>query len=411
MKNIILICSILSGQAFAGNLQAPAAFPSAKVLPKGVRNFNLKGVIASGSTTYNNSGTDVVLADPFFNNLTYKNMLDGIKDPYDRASAKAKLDQIGASEDDSFGNTTGQVNAKITATVPVFAWGFTPKFTGAIVVPVIRSSINVDTGVNHTNEAMYNAMVDALADVSSKQDEFEDKLASPVSTKLADYNYEPLESQTETKLGDIKLVAKYKTWEDRKNTLTLGGEVSLPTGKEANPNKVVDTAGGDGQTDFGVAVNHDWFLSKGLTLSTTLSHIVQLKDTTEKRVPFTSSSSLTPDTDTEVSRDLGDISLAQTALKWKGRDFSAGLGYAIQYKQGDKYAGTKYEESRYNLIGKNSVQNMQTVMFNFGYDTIGLYQRGKFAAPLAVGITHSRVLSGKNVVNDPLTVLDFSLFF
>ena len=70
MKKILLGAALLSiCSAYAGDLKAPFSLPSARVLPKGVRNLSYKGLMVTAENKFNAEGTSLVLADPFFKNI------------------------------------------------------------------------------------------------------------------------------------------------------------------------------------------------------------------------------------------------------------------------------------------------------------------------------------------------------
>ncbi|MFT6070364.1 MAG: hypothetical protein ACJAT2_000836 [Bacteriovoracaceae bacterium] len=414
-KKLAAITALLmSTSTFAAGLGQPIALPSAKVLPKGVRNFTYKGVITNPDQRFNGNGDKDVLADKLIKRITFGDMIAGQYDPVDKGSLEQKMLAIGANENTEMGETVGQVNMSVQANVPIFALGLTKKHTVAVAIPVTRYSTNVATGVRHTNPGMIDALRQELsAETGSplKSEEFDEKFGDPINAKLAEYNYERLENENDTKLGDIKLVSKYKAFEGQKSAFTLVSAVTLPTGKEANPDKVIDIGGGDGQTDLELGFANDFYANKYFTFTAAASHTLQFSDTVGKRVPFTHTSSLSPDVDRSTYRDLGDISKAELSAAWNYYGINLGAGYAIQYKQGDEYSGDQFESSRYELLEKDSVQNMQTLQITAGYDTISLFKAGKFFAPMKVSVGHSRVLAGKNVVSSPLTTIDFSMFF
>ena len=302
---------LMSTSVFAGGLGQPISLPSAKVLPKGVRNFTYKGIITNPDEKFDRSGNSVVLADPLMKKITFGDMIAGQYDPVDKGSLEQKMMAIGANENTEMGETVGQVNMAVQASVPIFAIGLNKKHTIAIAVPITRYSTNVATGVRHTNKDAIDALrAELSAETGSplKAEEFDEKFGDPINAKLAEYNYEKLENEHNTKLGDIKLVSKYKAFEGNKSAFTLVSALTLPTGQEANVDKVINVGGGDGQTDLELGVAHDFYFNKYLTFSAGASHTLQFADTVEKRVPFTSTSTLTPDVDRSTYRDLGDIS-------------------------------------------------------------------------------------------------------
>jgi hypothetical protein len=412
MKFSKLLCSgLFTFCTLAGNIGAPIALPSAKVLPKGVRNLSIKGVIAQGTDKYTGTGEVSVLAEPFFQSMSFSNSIAGEVDPVKRGEIEAAMIKAGANPEDSFGDIAGQVNLTANVTVPVFAIGLTEKITAAIAIPVIKTSLNLDTAVFHNNSALFNTVTSQLALAPGKREELIAKLNNPVDEKLKEFGYKELESEEETKLGDIKLVGKYKAFENKLNAIVVGAEVTLPTGRKEDIDKAVDLPGGDGQFDLGVTVNYDYNVNSWLTLSTGASHTVQFADTTERRIPFYRNSKLSPYKDPNTKRDLGDISLVQLASKVAFNGWNLGVGYSFQYKDKDVYTGNQFDSTWYEFAGKDTVQNMHNATATLAYDTIGLFKAKKFPIPLSVSLTHSQSFAGKNVVKDPLTVIDFALFF
>ena len=194
MKKILsttLGAALLSSACFAGDLKAPFSFPSARVLPKGIRNLSMKGLFARASQRYNENGETVVLANALNSDITFKKVYDSKKTDFDRASILNVMHKLGKDFDDSFGESTGDVRVAATARVPVFALGVTDKLTVAMAVPVIKSSMKIKTGVVQENQALHTQMIQTLNDsgVPTKVVETMNKLSMPITEKLKEYGY------------------------------------------------------------------------------------------------------------------------------------------------------------------------------------------------------------------------------
>lgn len=176
---------MLCAYAFANNniLTPPIGLTTAKVLPKGVRNISIKGVIAENLNKYGSMGNETTIADPLFQDLTFQNLLDGNDSAKERGEILAAMNQAGASLDDSLGNTTGQINVNANVTIPVVAFGITEKLTGAIAIPIFRTSLNVDTSVVQTNQELINNLLANLekSGASVKREDLIDKINRPVA--------------------------------------------------------------------------------------------------------------------------------------------------------------------------------------------------------------------------------------
>lgn len=416
-RYLALLFGLVTAYSSAGDLKAPIGLPSAAVLPKGVRNLTYKGVLTGATSKYNNEGSSDPLADPFFKDISFQNVIDG-KDreefpTVDQASIQQILQAIGAKESDIVATTRGQVDVVATAHVPIIAFGATDRLTFAMAVPVVRSSTNVQTAVNHTNPQAILDFCGELANrgVSTKAQECKDKLSDPIPNKLKDYGYAPLKSENKSQLGDIKLVAKYLTLKTKRQQLALQAEVTLATGKRADINKAVDIPSGDEQTDLGASIIYNLNVYGPFSVISQIGYTRQMPDTVAMRIPEKGDSKLSRDTDFQTERKLGDSYLGHAGLVLNQHGFTFGLGYSFQYKHADKYGGSKFSRERYQFLEKKTEQRMHAVQAQASYDTIALFRQKKFPVPLRVGVNFSRVVSGKNVVSDPLVALEFSMFF
>ena len=410
----LLLGLLITNTVFASNMTAPVIFPSAMVLPKGVRNLNYKAVVRSVNGIYNRDGEKAPLANPMFSDITFGDIILGKKNDFDKAGVRAKMLAIGADENTVIAKSTGAINAEVQVQIPILAWGITEKWTAAVAVPIKTQSISIDTGVIQTNEKIIKDLENKLAlDGQGKEiEELRRKLADPIRSKAEELGYQAiLRNEKKTMLGDIKVVNKYKIFENDFNILTLSGEITLPTGETSILDKLVNVPGGDGQTDLGASVTHDFKFLNYFTFTSNLSYTVQIADTVEGRIPEQYKSAASSDIDKNTNRDLGDILSLTFAPSVNYRGASLALGYSFNYKQADSYSGSLYSSERYGWLAKDSQQSMNAFLGKIGYDTITLYREGKFPLPALISLTHTQILSGKNVARNPLTTLDISMFF
>ena len=241
--------------------------------------------------------------------------------------------------------------------------------------------------------------------------EFTNKLSSPVAEKLVEYGYDSLQNTQKDELGDIKVVAKYNFVNNDKLVATGQFDVTAPTGKDQDINKIVDVASGDDQTDLGLSVFVDYLLTPEITLSGTVGYTNQLADKNAERIPEVSYSKATPDIDYNTKRNLGDMTNVQLAGTWSYKGFNLGAGYSYQTKDKDRYDGSEFASERYDWLEQDTKQKMESLQLSAGVDTIYLFRKKAFPAPLKVMVSYTNVLSGENVVKDPLYAIDFNLFF
>ena len=54
---------------------------------------------------------------------------------------------------------------------------------------------------------------------------------------------------------------------------------------------------------------------------------------------------------------------------------------------------------------------MESMQITAGLDTIYLFRKKAFPAPLKIMFTYTNVVDGMNVVKDPLYSIDFNMYF
>lgn len=396
----------------AANLAPVTTRSSSATLPKGIRNLQYNGAITQVNNKFDNDGMTTGIGSSFNKQLTWNDLLDAENDPIKKGIYSGTLKNKGYNFNENIGQTTGVASVGIGAHVPVVAYGVTPKFTLAAAIPVVNVELHTDVGAV-SGAALDRLAKDLVAEGEGDQrDVLEGRFMNAIENKLNDYGYKPLQDERYSALGDIRVVGKWNFFEERKFAMALQPEVTLPTGRTQDVNKLVDVPTGDGQFDVGLALNVDYFLSSRFTLSSNVGYLAQLPDHSEARVPEKADSKLTPDIDSDISRDLGDRVSAGTALKYESRKgYLAHVGYAVQYKNEDKYEGSKYSRERYQWMEVNTRQSMQSLNLGAGFSTVSMFKRKEFAAPLNIALNQTMVVDGKNVNRDAISSLELNLFF
>ena len=415
MKKFLAFSS-LSLALQAGSIGVPVSFDSAQVLPKGVRNLRYNYLMGEANDKFNSSGAVVGVGQAMNVDVTYQKLIDGDQTPIGRGILEGYLSRHGKNKETVVGKTTGVVNVEVDAQIPVLAWGITRKWTAALVVPVVTVRTHVDTGF--VAYAPLQAMTEQLMDEGKdfKAREVKEKTDSAIVNKNDRYGYKPLSSspsyQEKTELGDIRLVNKVQVSKKTDYTLALVQELVLPTGREADLDRSVDVPIGDGQFDVGLGAIAEYNLSGRSRLWTRLSYIWQSPDQVAKRVPESADSSLSPDIDGQVSRDLGDgLYLSAGGSLMANQDIKFQAQYSFQYKERDEYRGDRYEAHRYKFLGLNSEQSLHALQLGVNFSTISRYRKKQFPVPLDFNLVWATPIAGKNVTRDSSVVAEAAIFF
>jgi hypothetical protein len=398
--------------AQAGGLFAPFAFDSAQVIPKGVRSLRVAGFTTEVNDKYSGDGSSVPLAYSFNKSVTWKDLIGTQPAGSERGEFKGGLESMGVNLDDSVGDSSGIVESRITSTVPVAAFGITDKLTVGVAFPIIYSNVNVSTG--WAANSSFQERLDALAKNGylNKTLSYEQPLQNVIATKLAGLGYKPLQNAQHTDLGDVTVGLKYQTYSDDEWAVAIAPRIVLPTGRVADPDKVVDIASGDGQTDLGIGSAVDYSPTHAFTTTLAASYVYQIESYKRMRIPVSWDESLSADSDPSTREKLGDIMGTSLAAKYTVEKLWTFMtGYSLQYKVSDEYTGDLYASRRYAALSKDTDQTMQAAQAGISFSTVPLYKLKQFDIPFEAALYYTSVFAGHNVSKLGLASFELISFF
>lgn len=413
IKSVSVLSVLLAASAaYSGSLFAPFSVDSAGVMPKGVRNVRVLGFTTELDDKFNGAGGVIPLGDAFNQTVTWGKLVDAQPPGFDRGQFKGGLESLGTDLESAVGIAQGLVNARVTVTSPVLAYGVSEKFTLGLAVPVYYTNVNVSTG--WTANESFQAKLDELSQKGyfNKVLSVEQKLMNVVNAKIAANGYKPLANESRHEIGDLTLAGKYLLYKSDDLAAVLSPKLVLPTGRTADIDRVVDIAPGDGQLDVGLGATLEYTAAPRVALTSSVSYLHQLPTTKAKRVPYSSDENLTPDVDDNVFEKLGDQASLGLGAKFKLHELlTFGTGYSLQYKQADLYSGSKYSGARYDYMEEDTEQLMHAAIAGLNFSTIPLFRAGKFAAPLEASLNFASVISGRNVNKINLTSFELAAYF
>jgi len=402
----------LSSIVHAGNLTSSFGVENPSVLPNGIRNPQFKYVIVSPTNKFDGIGVPQPLGASLNKSLSWNEVIAGQGSETDKAIIAGAVSKLGQDLNDSPGSTSGEVFVDTRVLVPVLAYGISDRLTIAAALPVYQVDVKAKSGFVKTQKGDDFVLETAKTDTYAAN-EAANKFNNAVDNKLTELGYDPLQDQNFSHIGDGKIVAKYLALENEKNKFAIKGELTLPTGKEPNPNNPVDIATGDGQTDIGVTAIMSHQLNSWLSLNGYGGTTIQLPDETEVRVPNSNFDALSRDKET-LSRNLGDIYHAGigTGFGTSSRGLSFNLGYSFQFQNGTSFENGKLPSERYRFLeGKNPLQALHSATATLGFSTIDWYKSGRFFYPFTAALTYSKPLAGRNVISDSVVIADLIVFF
>jgi hypothetical protein len=412
LKFTLVLAAAITAPAFAGDLVAPPALDTAQVLPAGVRNPRFLDVFVTIDSKFGGGGALEPLGQPLDKPITWADVLKTQPDGARRQEILGMRKDAGLDGTTSPGSTSGAVNSYVNVKVPVLAWGITDRLTIAAVMPIVHIDVTADTGF--VQNATGQAFVQHAAEHSPQQgDEAARKLNNAVSDRLQQLGYLPIGTTSIDHLGDSQLVAKYNTWNDGVNSLSLKGVLTVPTGQAPNVNAALDIPTGDGQFDLGAGVVYDRMITEDLRWNTNVSYTNELSDSLQRRIPMTSDDPLSADIE-NVSRTRGDLYSIGTSMNYSFPSIgvNTGAGYMYQYQGRTHFTGSEFDPIRYTWLSQQTpLEDMHSLTLAAGFSTVDWFKMKKFVYPFQVNFTYTHPLAGRNVESDDLVMGELVMFF
>lgn len=406
---------LTAGSALAADLKAPFELETSQVLPPGVRNPRIKNLFMSVENRFNGTGAAEPLGQKLNKVITWGDILAAQDTDDDRALVEGFLQKNGISPDRGGpGSSTGVVNTFASVRVPVLAMGITERLTLALAVPVFDVRVDVDTGLVRSGQG--ERFIKESCEVNPvKCNDAAAKINDPINSKLKRYKYKPLGPMRVSGVGDVKFVGKYLAFRNELNSLSVKSDLTLPTGREADPDRALDVPLGDGQYDVGAALIWDRKFSEAsrFRLNTYGAYTLQLPDTVTKRLPSSATDSLSPDKE-ELKRNMGDIVSVGTSLSYDvpGAGLVFGAGYSFQYLSSTSYRDGAFSSNRYRLLEDEfPSQDIHSATLVAGFSTVQWFREKKFVYPFQANLAFSRPLAGRNVTRNDVFAAELVLFF
>lgn len=416
LPKCFLFAFLLSSIGIArADVSAPLGLEDTDTLPQNIRNPRFMVVFTQVDSKFGDDGTVEPLGKPLNKTVSWNDVIGSRSTESEKNLVRSVLNSIGVTDySQSPGKATGDVATSARVIAPIFAYGVTNTWTMAAAVPIYNVDVSADTGFARTAQGQ--AFVNASAGDPSQAAFAGRALNDAINYKLKGWGYEEIKSKNVSAIGDIKLVSKYRFYDDGQNKLLLKNEVTTPTGKGPNPDQALDVPTGDGQWDLGMGMNYDRIMkeiSSNLSTAVFGSYTFQSADTLTMRIPTEAGSSLSPDKEL-INRDLGDvITLGMGAnYTFPTTGLTLGGGYVYQHQATTRYSGNKFERRRYEFLQDlEPAQTLHSMVATLGFSSVDFYKAGKFVYPFQASLSYSHPLSGQNASSADAVAAEVVMFF
>lgn len=403
-SKILILAALASTPAFA--------FESTKVLPKGVRNLDIRSLYTQTSKKTDLHGNEVSLAVDLYKPLKFSNILQG-EEGLKKTQLNAFMIAKGFKDEDTVGDFRASLNAQINVWAPVLAWGLTDKITLAGAVPYYSTSTDINVGFrsNEGGDALLRAFEDPATNYYYAAVEASDKFANAVgrlNERLEKNGYEPLDEWNHSGWGDFTLAAKALVFDSSVFRAATTFGFNAPTGRSDNPNILTDLPYGDGQWDLFAQLTFDQVISKNLFINQFFKYTNQLPG--RKEVRWKTFEETVEATRHQTDFKLGDKIDAGVSIQFEqDSGFNGGVGGLYYRKYGDRYEVDLVDVK--NELKRATDQNALYWQARLGYSTVEAYRRKEFALPMSATIEYRKQYESQNLAVTDFTQIDLNLFF
>ncbi len=224
------------------------------------------------------------------------------------------------------------------------------------------------------------------------------------SVDIPGYGFDTVKSWSRTGISDIEGFLRYQYYKSENWRLAMTGGIRFPTGREDNPDSLVDYPFGTGAWAGLFRLHSDYIGTKHLMLSATLKYDLYLPDHKVMRIPDDVNQPLTRNKE-EVDRDIGDFfefEMSGTYEFYQG--FSFFLLYKFGYKWRDDISGSM--GFSYDVAEAETNAKEHVYIVGIEYSTIPLYLEKKFSIPIRAFVGYRDRFAGENLLkSDYLNVL------
>ena len=228
-------------------------------------------------------------------------------------------------------------------------------------------------------------------------------------TDVPGYGYKPVGTWSDSGISDIEVGLRYQYYKTEQWRLAFTGGVRVPTGREDDPDNLVDFPFGAGAWALLFQFQNDFLGFENIVLNATFRYDLFLPDEKVMRIPDDVNQPITRNKE-KVDRDIGDIielEASGTYNFWNAFTFS--LLYRFGYKMENKISGNlgfAYDQAEAETNYKEHVG-----IAGLSYSTIPLVQAEKFPIPLRTTLSYRNRFAGENILKSDYIGLLLSVFF
>lgn len=329
----------------------------------------------------------------------------------------------------NLGTSQVDITRSVNQFRPLLAYGATDRLTLGVIIPYVWASNDVNANIDSstanvgiTSIASPFGPAGSIAPIALVPGTRAATVQDINSLLGSQFGIKPVQSWSGSGLGDIEFGGRYQYYRSDYWRLAFTGIAIAPTGKQDDPDNLVDIPLGDGnwaarfqfQQDFtmqqdGISKNLGYPTPGSFYVNTKFEYLYNASDSRTARV----CSPLQPVCNQRgtVHRSAGDIVEAELqgylGVLTDGLILTSGYTYTHQYTS--SYSGN--DGFDYSVLAINSDHTIHEAFIGLTFTSVPGYVQKRFPLPIFANASYRNRFAGENVAKSDWVYLTLSVYF
>ena len=405
LKKTVYLLSSFSLLSYGAEIQSSSKHALSSLAPQGHWAVRFEGKTKTTDFSYDNSGKKIELGSKYDNVALDKNILP-------------QLSMFG--EGASLGITSSSMKIDAEQFELTAGYGLSEDITVGVIVPYRKYQREFKFSVANGNLGI-NPSFDASLPLSASNSPYlptSIEGINPMSTAdiqniltsdAYGFGYKELQSTNSSGFADPTVGVLWRAYETSDDSLILGAGYRFGIAKEDDPDNLLNTSIGDGNSGIRLRMEYYKDLTAGFDLYGKVEYGIELEDRVTKRVPK-KGEFLAPKSSTErLDRDLGDYRNYDIGVGKSWSDYRGSIAWHRSDKDSDSYHSSKGTDVSVLEADTYSYANQWEA--SLSWSGLDAWSKGNLALPLIVNLTYRDTYEAKNALDWSEVYLNVTSFF
>jgi hypothetical protein len=395
---IFTVC--LSTRSYAEiQLHESRTWRRAKLIAPGQQVWSFQSSYQKTSSRFTGTGTVEPLGRRYSRSVTWGQILNSESNLVRRQEIEKYMRDQGVGSGDVAARSTYDLEREDVGLSADWAYGLTRSWMIGFQVPVVMR-----TTMAKTNTHMVSTLRNGVAARAFTQTDMPGKVQELAENQLREQGYDSIpEHSQEWAWGDISLLSQFYLYHGYTSAWSLQQMVRFPSSRNPSVSDYFYQNTDEGQVDGGLSSLLDVQIKRWI-FGLRFGYVAQFADSAKMRGE--------DGIDPKVNRDLGDWIWGSVDTDYQlGRRWTLGMEYAFLTKSADKYSGNSLRQEDYEILSKDTDQEVHQTHLAMQYDFSDRTVRRGVENKWSVALGYTYPWSGRNSLDSSRTSLELISYF